>query len=139
MRVMSKKPKKSPVRHPSENEIQAAYFKWVDLRKRSYPQLQLAFHIPNGSHKSPAMRGLFKQIGLKAGVPDVLLPVDGEHGVCLWIEFKSRSGRLSDAQKDWHRALGREGHGVIVCRDWTEAANETLVHLGEEPEFDEGS
>lgn len=124
---------------PTENEIQAAYFKWVDLRKRTYPELELVFHIPNGSHKSPAMRGLFKQIGLRAGVPDVLLPVDGEVGISLWIEFKSKNGRLSEEQKEWHRRLERNGHKVVVCRDWTEAANETLMHLGEEPEFDEGS
>lgn len=132
--------RKAPVKYPTENEIQAAYFKWVELRKRTHPELALAFHIPNGSHKSPAARGLFKQIGLKAGVPDVCLPVEGEDGeLCLWIEFKSKRGQISDEQYDWQSRLRRYGHNVVVCRDWADAANETLKHLGLEPEFDEGS
>lgn len=136
---MGKKSKKLPVKHPTENEIQAAYFKWVDIRKRTVPELELVFHIPNGSHKSPRARQIFKAIGLKAGVPDVLVPVEGESGLSLWIEFKSKKGRVSDEQEQWHSRLRLYGHDVAICRDWAEAANKTLEHLGHEPEFEEGS
>jgi hypothetical protein len=117
----------------SENSIQAKYFAWCSEMSVKHKVLKLAFHIPNGSHKSPAARGLFKAIGLKPGVPDVFLPVAAGAFHGLWIEFKSSKGRVSDTQKEWHDALLAQDYMVIVSRDWRHAADETLVYLGYEP------
>jgi len=125
-----------PRTDPTENHIQADYFSWLHMRSRKYPQLEMAFHIPNGSYKSFTARRIFKAIGLKPGVPDVFLPVaeSGYHG--LWIEFKTKSGRVSDAQKDWFEKLQKQNYAVAVCRSWTEAAQLTLTYLGLPPEFE---
>ena len=122
---------------PTENQIQADFFRWVDLHAKRHPELSLFHSIPNGSHKSPAARGLFKATGLRPGVPDVHLPVpeldhwaiqDGKVG--LYIEFKAKRGQLSDSQKWWIERLLAQGHRVEVCRSWIDAANITIEHLG---------
>lgn len=121
----------------SEAQIQAAFFDWLVLHEKKHPELGLFYAIPNGANKSPAARGLFKRTGLKAGVPDVHLPIScgnylhGEWEVSygLWIEFKSKAGALSQQQMEWHTKLMRQGHHVRVCRSWTEAANITIDYL----------
>ena len=131
--------RKPRVKHPSENQIQADFFRWAELRSRAVPSLELLYHIPNGSYKSPAARGLFKRIGQKAGVPDVHLPVAGGDGhIGLYIEFKTKIGRLSDHQREWIEKLEGESNRVVVCRTWWDAANEVLMHLGMKKEFTEG-
>jgi hypothetical protein len=122
----------------TENQIQADFFTWLALHEKKYPELGLFYAIPNGSHKSPAARGLFKRTGLKAGVPDVHLPIaracyvldrrwNGYAG--LWIEFKADKGRVSPIQKEWHERLEKQQHVIAVCRSWTEAANVVIDYL----------
>lgn len=126
----------------SEDSIQSAYIGWCRLRARGKDpirELRLAYHAANGSHKSPAARVRFQNLGQLAGVPDIFLPVPSGGYPGLYIEFKSRKGRLSKVQEELIEELRLQGYKVIVSRDWTHAANETLIYLGKEPEFDEGS
>ena len=130
--------RKPQTKHPSENQIQADFFRWAELRSRQIPTLAMLYHIPNGSYKSPAARGLFKRIGQKAGVPDVHFPISGGDGWdSLYIEFKTKIGRLSENQKWWIERLEFYNNNVVVCRTWWEAANEVLIHLGRPREFTE--
>ena len=87
---------------PKEGQEQATLMSWAGMQSCVYPELGLLFHIPNGGSRSKAEAGRFKAEGVKAGVPDLFLPVPrGEyHG--LFIELKRRQGgRVSDEQKDW--------------------------------------
>lgn len=127
------------MRSESEDTIQAAFFQWLAVHERRYPELALFYSIPNGSHKSIAARVRFKRTGLKSGVPDCHLPVaqsvppkqdlnwSRQYG--LWIEFKSKKGVLSDTQKEWIERLKASGHRVEVCRSWIDAANATIDYL----------
>jgi hypothetical protein len=73
------------------------------------------------------MRGkILKSRGLKAGVPDVLI-IDG--GRSLWVELKTRHGRLSPDQKATHAVLHRAGAIVSVCRT-LEEVNAALTSWG---------
>lgn len=118
----------------SENTIQASFFKWTAMQASAHPELNLFYSIPNGAHKSPASRYLYKVTGLKAGVPDCFLPVArcGFHG--LYIEFKSAKGRVSDEQKNWHNALRFQGYAVAICRDWTLASALTMHYITDNKE-----
>jgi hypothetical protein len=117
------------MKEQTESQIQSAFFEWLSLHEKKYPELSLCYAIPNGSHKSIASRMKFKREGLKAGVPDVHLPAftDGCRG--LWIEFKSKRGRISPEQYQWRVKLNNAGHRVEVCRDWTQAANIVIDYL----------
>lgn len=115
---------------PSENQIQIAFFEWAEKLAPRHKELDLLYHIANGAHKSPQARGLYKRLGLKAGVPDVHLPVRRGDHIGLWIEFKSEKGRVSEAQKRWIKDLEKEGHKILVLKSAEEAALETLKYLG---------
>lgn len=86
-----------------------------------YPELAMLFHIPNGGKRDARTAAILKRQGVKAGVPDLCLPVPrgGYHG--LFIELKTKTGRLSDNQERWLKALTIEGYKAIVCYGHEEA------------------
>ena len=47
----------------------------VRLHEARYPQLRLLFAVPNGGDRHVAVAAKMKAEGVKAGVPDYLLPV----------------------------------------------------------------
>lgn len=57
--------------------------------------------------------GRLKSMGLKPGVPDLLLVHEGR---AHWIELKAEKGKLSPAQLDTHEKLMRAGAAPHVCR-----------------------
>lgn len=74
-------------------------------------QAAVAFHVPNGGWRSPIEAGIMKKMGVKSGVPDILIA--RPHGRMGWIEVKAPgSGRLSDNQKAVHEQLRKLGHSV---------------------------
>ena len=116
---------------PKEGQEQAALMSWAQMQSWRWPELALLFHIPNGGGRSKAEAGRFKAEGVKAGVPDLFLPVPrGEqHG--LFIELKRRAGgRVSDEQKEWIQALRKHGYRVEVCKGWEAAAAVIAEYLG---------
>ena len=116
---------------PKEGQEQAALMSWAQMQSWRWPELALMFHIPNGGGRSKAEAGRFKAEGVKAGVPDLFLPVPrGEwHG--LFIELKRQAGgRLSDEQKEWIPALQAQGYRVEVCKGWEAAAEVLKDYLG---------
>lgn len=115
---------------PTEEQEQAAVFQWVSLMEQQIPELALLFHIPNGGlrSKSEAMR--FKRTGVKAGVPDLFLPVarQGFHG--LFIEMKrKKGGRLSEDQSAWMAALYRQGFLAVRCNGAEDACDMLVKYL----------
>lgn len=73
------------------------------------------FHIPNGGSRNKAEAANLKRQGVKAGVPDLFLPVArcGCHG--LFIEMKAQKGRVSSRQAAWIRLLRAQGYAAYVC------------------------
>ena len=58
-----------------EAEEQAALFRWALLSRGRIPELDLLFHIPNGGSRHPREAANLKRQGVKAGVPDLFLPI----------------------------------------------------------------
>lgn len=108
---------------PTEGEEQATLFSWAAMKSGRRPELRLLFHIPNGGErrKTEAMR--FKAEGVKAGVPDLFLPVARGPWHGLFIEMKrQKGGKISDSQKKWLAALVSQGYLAEVCYGWKDAA-----------------
>lgn len=101
---------------PTEDEEQAAVFEWADLSAGRWPELRLLFHVPNGGLRNKVTAARMKMLGVKAGVPDLFLPVARGEWYGLFIEMKRRKGgKLSPLQVDWMEALGRQGYKTVVC------------------------
>ena len=62
-----------------------------------------------------------KRQGVKAGVPDLCLPVarNGFHG--LYIEMKYGRNKTTDSQDEWLEALKEQGYFTAVCYGAEEA------------------
>ncbi len=110
----------------SESEEQIALFEWAALSRGKYPALEWLFHIPNGGQRSITTAKRLKAEGVKAGVPDICLPVarGDYHG--LFIELKAGKNKATENQERWIAALTANGYKTAVCHGWT-AAKDTIV------------
>ena len=78
----------------------------------------LWFHVPNAGKHHISFRMKMKRLGLRAGVPDlVILP---KHGNALFIELKSEKGVIEESQEMWIGWLSQFGYAVAVCRSLDE-------------------
>jgi hypothetical protein len=117
---------------PTESQEQTCLFRWVQMQQGRYPELCLLYHIPNGGSRHRLEAAHLKQQGVRAGVPDICLPVarGGCHG--LYIEMKRlKGGRVSPEQLGWMEALKAEGYMVAVCQGWEMASEIILGYLKE--------
>lgn len=107
----------------TEAQHQTALFKWAiqPTIRAKWPCLKLLFHVPNGGTRDPIEAKHLKQQGVKAGVPDLQLPVPrgGYHG--LWLEMKTESGTTSPAQDWWIAELSEQGYFATKCHGWESA------------------
>ncbi len=101
-----------------EHQEQAALIKWCEYK--GYP-FNLIFAIPNGGHRHKAVAAKLKAEGVKSGVPDLFLPVAAwrKHG--MYIEMKSKKGKVTRNQRIWIDKLRKEGYQVVVCYSFDEA------------------
>jgi len=94
---------KKPRRH-EEDDLQIAVMRFVAAAVRKDV---LVFHPANGGARSKAQGARFKAMGVVAGIPDLVIIINGRaHG----IELKTTKGRVSDVQWDvaelWVQAGG---------------------------------
>jgi hypothetical protein len=94
-------------RNRPEDAIQRAVFQ--HLAVRSAPNV-VAFHVPNGGWRSAIEAGILKGLGVKAGVPDVLIVMKGN---CFALELKPLGGRATSKQLEVIAAL--EAAGAFTC------------------------
>jgi len=96
------------------------------------PRLKMLHPIKNtkGAGRGPA------GFEYAAGVPDMFLacPVGQYHG--LYIELKTMQGKVSAAQKAYHKRLRQQGYAVAVCHGAENAIRMLDYYLAdEEPPF----
>lgn len=117
---------------PLETEEQQSLFAWADLVKGRMPELRDMFAVPNASRRSPRIGAQMKREGMKAGVPDIVLPHARGGYHALYIEMKRRrvagervefraGTRPRENQRDWHERLQAAGNRVQVCYGWEDA------------------
>lgn len=104
----------------SEESIHKTVMEWV----RSHPMIKkLVLHFPNEGHRTNRFGKLLKDMGMRAGVADLLIAM-GRHGFNgAWIELKSAKGVVSDAQKEFLDDMSQQGYFTAVCWSIDEAIN----------------
>lgn len=81
------------------------------LRTRARPGV-VWWHTPNGELRNKATAAKLKAMGVKPGVPDITLLIDGRF---FGLEIKSLEGRLSSEQRATHAELERAGAFMAVA------------------------
>ena len=107
---------------PTESAEQKALFEWAIWQVNRYPGLELMHHIPNGGLRSKSEAARFKREGVKAGIPDIFLPVPRGKYHGLYIELKRIGGSLSSIQEKMILQLEAQGYCVVVCYGFDAAA-----------------
>lgn len=96
----------------TEQERVVNYCRYNEMR---CPELKLLHHIPNGGRRDKKEAARLKAQGVKAGVPDLFLPVprQGFHG--LYIEMKYGENKTTQSQRFWLEELKKQGFKTVVC------------------------
>lgn len=108
---------------------QAALFEWAATQQWRLPHLARMFAIPNGGHRHISVAKTLKATGVKAGVPDICLPVAVGRYHGLFIEMKTSTGRVQHNQLDWIAYLNKEGYCARVCYGWEQAKDDIENYL----------
>lgn len=108
-------------RRSPEAEIQSAFFCWMGSK---YPKLRpICFAIPNGGSRHPLEAKNLRLQGVTAGIPDVFIPVAKKSHHGLFLEFKSKNGKLTPLQSQKIDLLRGQGYQVEVCYEFDQAVN----------------
>jgi hypothetical protein len=105
----------------TEHQLQVLVFRWAALAMRAYPDLRWMFAVPNAGKRTPQQGRWMKAEGLRAGVPDVWLPVPRGGAPGLVIEHKIGRKQLTDEQAQWAVGLDRLGWRVVVSRSFEDS------------------
>ena len=85
-----------------ETAEQIKLFTWAKTREDIVPELRLMYHVPNEGKRNAGGGQILKAAGLRAGVPDVCLPVARFGFNALYIEMKYGKNKPTAAQKRIH-------------------------------------
>ena len=117
----------NPYTNPPEEMEQIALVQWLELHKIKYT------HVPNEGKHKVQYRVKQKRLGVKSGVPDLLIfdpPPNYPDNVGTAIELKRRKGgSVSQEQTAWLNILQERGWTVAVCKGAGKAI-EFLEELG---------
>ena len=113
-----------------EGQEQAALLRELGLR---LPKVaELIYHVPNGGQRHKAVAAKLKEQGVKAGVPDLVLPMARGGYFGLYIEFKATppyDAPVSVNQHGWVGRLNEQGYLAIVCRGHFDAMEHIRAYL----------
>lgn len=112
----------------AESAEQQAFFAWIRRWEPAFPELYLVHHVPNGGWRHPATaRRMFFE-GVRAGIPDVAVPIPRGDYHGLWLEFKA-GRKPTEHQRRVADMLTAQGYLVRVVRSAREAANTLANYL----------
>lgn len=119
-----KKKKKPPkvTDCPLEFQDQENIFKWADMMKHKYPELELLNGSLNGVRLTIGQATKAKRSGMKKGFPDMNLPVPRGFFHGLYIELKrEKGGVVSKEQKWWRKKLKEQKYLSVICKGYDES------------------
>ena len=122
------KAEKLPVT-PEAHEQVALFRAIEDIGVKLYPELELLHHIPNGGKRNAREAEHLKQQGVKAGVPDLFLPVARGKWHGLYIEMKAGDNKPTQKQEWWMKKLTEQGYVCMVCYGYKQAMEVLVKYL----------
>lgn len=107
----------------TEAQEQEAVIRWCDWSRIP------VYHIPNGGKRNVAEAAHLKRLGVRAGVPDLCIPVARGRYHSLYVEMKAGRGKPTEKQVEWIERLGRLGHCAIVCNGSEQAIDDIRRYM----------
>lgn len=104
----------------------------VEIALRHPKAAKLIYHVPNGGHRHVLVAKELKKQGVRAGVPDLVLPMARGGFFGLYIEFKAtppNDAPVSANQDAYIQALTEQGYLAIVCRGHIDALEAIRAYL----------
>lgn len=99
----------------TEAQVHRAVVQHLQLRRRAGVSF---FHVGNGGSRNPAEAAKLSGMGVRAGVPDLILIADGQ---TFALELKTDIGRLAPVQRAMLDELAAAGAKVAVAHGLDEA------------------
>lgn len=123
--------KGNSARIPTEEAEQRALLQWWGMACKGLGVPEGALmHIPNEGFRHVAYAKKLHALGLRRGVPDLLLAYPTETAPGLWLEMKRlKGGRVSPEQEAYIALLRELGYIAHVCRGWAAAKDAILQYL----------
>lgn len=106
--------KKTSTFKQSEDNLQKVVARWLDYSG------YLWFHPANGGSRNIIEASKFKAMGVKAGVPDIVICQSSGLFHALFIELKVGKNKLTSTQIAWHGKLRQNRYFVAVCYSFDE-------------------
>ncbi len=115
-----------------EDKLQTACVQWFDLQFSKISRL--LHHSPNGGRRSAREGARFKEMGTRAGFPDLILcyPAKGYHALFIEMKTRSKSSRQSQSQKEYQALLEKYGYKYTVCRSFVEFQKTIIDYLSKD-------
>lgn len=125
------KPRTPRAKHIDREGLEQAAL-MTEIRLRYPDAAKLLYHVPNGGHRHKQVAVKLKDQGVKAGVPDLVLPMARGGWFGLYIEFKAKppfDAAVSSSQDAYLQALTAQGYLAVVCRGSIDALEAIRAYL----------
>lgn len=103
---------------------------WATFYAKDFPELDLLYHVPNGGSRNQLEAANLKRQGVKAGVPDLVLPVPRQQFHGLYVEMKWGKNTTTEKQDWWLEQLRQQGYKTAVCWSAEEAMDVIANYMG---------
>ena len=116
----------------SEHDEQVAVMDWIFRNLRDYPELDLVFSVPNGAMMGGGRQGairanILKAEGMRPGTPDLVIPSPRGGYFGMFLEMKTKKGKLSENQEQFIDQAKYYGYHCVVAY----GADEAIEYLKE--------
>jgi len=114
----------------AEDRLQISCVRWF---RYQYPALaKVLIHCPNGGSRNLIEASKLKQMGVTAGVSDLILLYQQNGYGSLCIELKDgKKGRQSKSQHYWEMVAMTLGNKYVICRSVDEFMKEVNEYLNQ--------
>lgn len=127
LKKQKKKTKKT--KQQSESAIQREYFRYIRCRRATNWKYEFIHSIPYGIRATIGLAMKIKAEGLTEGIPDVCVPCPSQGYHVMYLEFKTRYGQQSKAQKRFQKYCKMVGNKYVVVRSAIDAIRVTEEYL----------
>jgi len=121
-------------KHP-ESDICINLCLWFNYNYPEHKKRYLRLEV--GGNRTKITQSILKAEGNKAGVADLFIAIPNKNGGGLWLEVKTKTGRLSDKQKIFHNEMKDDytcvtAYGYNECKD---AIYQYMISMNISPKY----